>query len=79
MRRISAFLLMLLLATFVAVPVMAQDTGTNAGTYEDRDDDGPDYGWIGLLGLAGLLGLRRRNPEPYRDTAPRTTTGAATR
>lgn len=21
-----------------------------------------DYGWIGLLGLAGLLGLRRREP-----------------
>lgn len=23
----------------------------------------PDYGWIGLLGLAGLLGLRRRDHE----------------
>jgi MYXO-CTERM domain-containing protein len=23
-------------------------------------DRKPDYGWIGLLGLAGLLGLRRR-------------------
>lgn len=25
------------------------------------DDDDMDWGWIGLLGLAGLLGLRRRD------------------
>jgi MYXO-CTERM domain-containing protein len=27
------------------------------------DDDGPDFGWLGLLGLAGLSGLKRRDPE----------------
>ena len=38
----------------------------------DRD---MDWGWLGLLGLAGLLGLRRR--EVHRDAAapPRRATG----
>jgi MYXO-CTERM domain-containing protein len=74
MKKLAAFLLMLGLVSFVAVPVTAQETDTTAGTYAERDDDGPDMGWLGLLGLAGLLGLKKRNPEPYRDTATRTTT-----
>lgn len=28
----------------------------------DNNND-TDWGWIGLLGLAGLLGLRRREPD----------------
>lgn len=48
----------------------AQQTGADTGGYETRaDDDGPDFGWVGLLGLAGLLGLKRR--EPNRDVAGR--------
>jgi MYXO-CTERM domain-containing protein len=76
MKKLAAFLLMLGLVSFVAVPAMAQETGTGTttGTYTEQDDDGPDMGWLGLLGLAGLLGLKKRNPEPYRDTATRTTT-----
>ena len=27
----------------------------------EEEDDGTDYGWIGLLGLAGLAGLLGRN------------------
>jgi hypothetical protein len=27
----------------------------------DDDDDDMDWGWIGLLGLAGLMGLKRRD------------------
>ncbi|AGK53657.1 WGxxGxxG family protein [Bacillus sp. 1NLA3E] len=27
------------------------------------DDDDTDWGWIGLLGLAGLLGLRRKDND----------------
>ena len=76
MKKIAAFLLMLGLVSFVAVPVHAQDTGTTTGTtYEETDDDGPDLGWLGLIGLAGLLGLRRREPVVHRDTrtAPGTT------
>jgi MYXO-CTERM domain-containing protein len=36
---------------------------STAQTDTRRDDDNRDWGWIGLLGLAGLLGLRRRDRE----------------
>lgn len=36
------------------------------------DDDGMDWGWVGLLGLAGLLGLRRRDVHVHpTDTTAR--------
>jgi MYXO-CTERM domain-containing protein len=68
--RKTAFILslMFLLALGLGLPVNAQNTAGDAGTYAaDTDDDGPDLGWLGLLGLAGLLGLKRRDPV-YRDT-----------
>lgn len=37
------------------------DPGVNQPVTDDDDDT--DWGWIGLLGLAGLLGLRRREPD----------------
>ena len=50
-----------------AGPASAQTTGDRTGTdtgttttQADRDDDGFDYGWLGLLGLVGLAGLRPR-------------------
>jgi MYXO-CTERM domain-containing protein len=46
---------------------LAQGTaGTADPTYqtEGGQDDGFDYGWLGLLGLAGLAGLRKR-PEHH--------------
>ena len=47
-----------------AAPVaLAQDTG-DATTEED---DGTDYGWIGLLGLAGLAGLLGRKRDDRVD------------
>ena len=46
-----------------ATPVaLAQDTGTTT-----EEDDGTDYGWIGLLGLAGLAGLAGRKRDDHRD------------
>ena len=37
------------------------------------DDRGFDFGWIGLLGLAGLLGLKRAHAnEPMPARAPAT-------
>jgi MYXO-CTERM domain-containing protein len=38
-------------------------TGTDTNMSRTHTDDGRgvDYGWLGLIGLAGLLGLRRRN------------------
>ena len=35
---------------------------------QEADDDGMDWGWIGLLGLAGLLGLRRRDHVDHTTT-----------
>jgi MYXO-CTERM domain-containing protein len=33
----------------------------------DRDDHGFNFGWLGLVGLAGLLGMRR-NPNRHEGT-----------
>lgn len=43
---------------------------TTTNTY--RDNDGFDWGWLGLLGLIGLAGLRRKpedNRREYVDAA----------
>lgn len=32
-----------------------------ADTATDDDDDDMEWGWIGLLGLAGLMGMKRRD------------------
>jgi hypothetical protein len=45
-----------------------QGAGTDATT--TRNDDGFDWGWLGLIGLAGLAGLagkKREEPARYRD------------
>jgi MYXO-CTERM domain-containing protein len=42
-------------------------TGTTT-TPMVADNDGFDWGWLGLLGLAGLAGLRRRDDRPYTNT-----------
>jgi hypothetical protein len=42
-------------------------TGTNQGTYASEQDNGFDWGWLGLLGLGGLAGLAgRKRPEEVR-------------
>ncbi|MGI8958447.1 MAG: WGxxGxxG family protein [Bryobacteraceae bacterium] len=35
-------------------------SGTNTSSTRPDDRRGFDYGWLGLIGLAGLLGLRKR-------------------
>jgi MYXO-CTERM domain-containing protein len=49
-------------------PVFAQDTqdrdvAPRTTTAVSDDDDGPEYGWLGLLGLVGLGGLLRRDRD----------------
>ncbi|HUQ22125.1 MAG TPA: WGxxGxxG family protein [Gaiellaceae bacterium] len=67
-KRITVLLAATALGVGAATPVaLAQDT--DAGT---EQDDGTDYGWIGLLGLAGLAGLLgRKRDDRDRDDRDR--------
>ena len=69
-------LIVLGLSTAGAVtPANAQQDPYGEQTTEmNREDDGMDWGWLGLLGLAGLLGLRKRDRDEHVhrvDTTPR--------
>ena len=55
----------------------AQDQSTVPADRHD-DDNGFDKGWLGLIGLAGLLGLKRRDETTCRSaTRPETTPAGA--
>ena len=69
----------ILALALVATGVQAQaGTGVqgDATTAPVEDEGGFDMGWIGLLGLAGLLGLRRK--DEHHVTRVDTTTGTGT-
>lgn len=76
MKKLAMLGLVLLLGLGLSVNVYAQaDPGTAGTTYEtERADNDTDWGWLGLLGLAGLMGLKRREPVVHRDTRPATST-----
>jgi hypothetical protein len=60
----------------VATPGITQAAVNGAGTTYEREDDDDDFdwGWLGILGLAGLLGLKKKDPDVHvdarRDTRP---------
>lgn len=62
----------LVLLSAAAIGVGAASPVALAGETDEAttgEDDGTDYGWIGLLGLAGLAGLlgRKRDDRIDRD------------
>ena len=48
---------------FGSLGVTAAAAQTAEPTATEEEDEGFDWGWLGLLGLAGLAGLRKREPE----------------
>ena len=76
---IPAFALVAGLALASAEPASAQN-GAAVQNYEE-DDDGMDWGWLGLLGLLGLLGMRGHKHDhdhvhpAHTHTPPPGTTG----
>lgn len=48
----------------LAAPAVAQEVRDTRAYGDVDDDDDMDWGWVGLLGLAGLIGLRRRHETP---------------
>ena len=83
--RVTAVTLSLLVASPLLAQEATDDAGAAVETTEDtavvatdatpvvatQEDDGFDWGWLGLLGLAGLAGLRRRDDHVVHTTTSR--------
>jgi hypothetical protein len=59
--------------SLVQAQTQAPETRPDPAPAADRHDDNFDWGWIGLLGLAGLLGLKRRDTVGDRERVAATT------
>jgi hypothetical protein len=59
--------------SLVQAQTQAPETRPDPAPAVDRRDDSFDWGWLGLLGLAGLLGLKRRDTVGDRDRVAATT------
>lgn len=71
MKKITNFLsaTFVIYALFMATPAIGQ-TGTEAQNNTESNDDGMDWGWLGLLGLAGLYGLKGKDRDRTDHTRP---------
>jgi hypothetical protein len=71
MRTLNGLILALVLGLPIPALVIGQtqapDTRPDPAPAADRDDDGFDWGWLGLLGLAGLFGLKRHDRVDVHD------------
>ncbi|OIB00702.1 hypothetical protein AK95_26420 [Paenibacillus sp. LC231] len=75
---LATFLAGISIALILVVPAFAENNNMNSNDMRTNNvntngyntnavgnDNDTDWGWLGLLGLAGLVGLRRRNPERH--------------
>ncbi|MEJ7645312.1 MAG: WGxxGxxG family protein [Chryseolinea sp.] len=73
MNKVKMLFSTLLFALFIGVgsPVSAQDADSRVATEhnDNDDDDGFNYGWLGLIGLVGLLGLKKKDDVHVHDSA----------
>ena len=61
-RKLAILVFALGLGGVATLPSSAQNTADDRNVVTTRTDDGGfDMGWLGLIGLAGLLALRRRD------------------
>lgn len=73
-RKLGILVLALGVGGAATLPAAAQNPTDDRSVVSNRADDGGfDLGWLGLIGLAGLLALRRR------DDSHSTLKGAANR
>lgn len=56
--------------TDTTAPGTTQTTPNTTTTRVVEENDGFDWGWLGLLGLLGLAGLARKREEPARYREP---------
>ena len=70
--RIAAVGLAMTFGSMAITPTIAAQDAPDAVVEEE--DDGFDWGWLGLLGLAGLAGLKSKEPEVIHRDSTRNTT-----
>lgn len=78
MTHVNTKLIALAIGLVAAMPLAAQTTtpgnppaSTATTGPAMQQDEGFDWGWLGLLGLAGLAGLRRRDDGRMHATTSR--------
>lgn len=65
--KIKGYALALVLALGTPAWVQAQAQAPDTRPVAQERDDGFDWGWLGLLGLAGLFGLKRHENAHVND------------